>query len=1145
MVFDKRERERLTSVFSALGFGKNVLNKDPKSGRFSLTKPALDFALKKAAEGNYDVVPTGQVFSGGKFKRANPKDKKVQKLLRKGYNLRKFEYEPQAKDYVSTELGRIRSTEMVIGFETKKDGKWKRFEVQYPYNGKKAVPKIGVNFEYTGKDWEKNALNDIYDDAIRHFGDSGVRITKAELLNPKIIQSKKSVPKSIGNIKLKNASFINLDGIEKQKFDTGQGMCVYDFISSYYRDDKKLIKEFLDEDIFDYIFPYDWRKEGLSVNAIYTWCQNAKVNMLALDKDQKLILKHNCEEGARKKTLAFIAHNEHLYGLSDKVQIVSVAQRFADRKVNNEIPREKKEPKEKKKEEEYKTKTVKLNGLGKSSLHYMIEYMEDHDCEIKNKNVKLGKDGVDSFICEKTNEKIIFVDPRFDALRRYMKAEGKAYDGKKPSSMIYEAMKDYAIPKSSPNPLIKELFNKEHIKDMVHRGWYNGEQDLDDPRLHTYDINKCHSSILDNPETKWYIIDFNSKIEDYKGGKIEDGFYFVETDDDKLFCGNKFYLDTTVRLGLKDGLITKDNIKKFISPAKKCSKTLFTDMMEQYQTKLNPKNPHYKDLVKLLNNSISGILGKTKVHRPQSYISTSEVETFSYLVQNAKENIFHHSLETDEREYHLYGNKCSVYLNKHNLFMYIQILCNQLNKLYKAIKSATNNNFNRLVYRNVDSFSIMDEPSNTDFIGNEIGQFSEDEPPEYIFRHPYKNVEVDWERYQTNWEWIEDIKTSNDYEVLFDFVEQKKSLSIQARAGFGKSYMIEKLVEKYGDEGVLRFARTNCAAVRIGGKTIHSTLNYSFKNGFGFVNEKVLKKFEKDDKIKVICLDEQGICDAQIWHLLYQLKNRVGCAFFSFGDFYQLGPIDGKMYMNNEIVKNICDNTVCNLEYHEKCRHDPEMFEVCESFREGSKDVSMFKTIHWNDIGNFDIHICYTNEMMNKINERCAELMFDKKEENKVDLTDFIEYYKLDIDLRSSYKICAGMPIIGIVNNYEKEYWNGERFRIMGLGRTTEEEIEDPQAQVDNFIMRIRSEIDNREIIINFTEYYKNFDLAFAMTNHKIIGATIASDFVIHETDFFYCDSRWLYTAVSRGKSIRQVHHLPSSGLPPEFPQASSEDKST
>lgn len=1140
MVFDKRERERLKSVYSALGFKKEVLSKNPNSGRYSLTKKAQDFGLNLASKGNVDVVPTGQIYRKNKFMKANPKDKKVMKILRKRQAQRSFKYEPDFKDYVSVDIGRIKSTQMKIGFETKKDGRWQRFVVNYPYNGPKAVPTIGTNFEYTGEGWEKNALNDITDDAMRHFGNSGVRITEATLLNPKIIQGKKSVPKNLNKIKLRKASFINLDGIEEQKFDTGKDMCVFDFISAYYKDTKNgPIKELLDMEVWDDMFGKDWKKEGLSVDAIEHWCYWAEVNMIALDKDKKLLLKHNCEKGKYKKTLAFIAHNEHLYGLSDKVQIISLAQRYADRKVNNEFKTEKKEPS--KIVKNYKTKIVNLDGLGKTSLLYMIEYMETNDCEIINKNIRWGKDGVDSFLCEKTNEKIIFTDPRFDILRRYMKAEGKTYEGKKPSSLVYEAMNDYNIPKSCPNPLIKELFNKDHIKDMVHRGWYNGERDLDDPRLHTYDINKCHSSILDNPETKWYIIDFNSKIEDYEGGKIEDGFYFIETEDDKLFCGNKFYLDTTVKLGLEDGLINEDNIKKFIRPAKKCSKTLFTNMMEQYQKKLNDKNPHYNDLIKLINNTISGVLGKTKTHRPKSFISTSEDETFEYLVKNAKENIFHHSLETDTREYHLYGNKCSVYLNKHNLFMYIQILCNQLNILYKAIKKATKNNFNRLIYRNIDSFSIMGKPSDESFIGVERGYFTEEEPPKYIFKHLYKNVQVDWSKYQSDWIWTNKIQTSNDYEILFNFVEQKKSLSIQARAGFGKTYMIEKLIQKYGDEGVLRFARTNCAAVRIGGKTIHSTLKYSFQNGFGFINEKVLKKFENNDKIKVICLDEQGICDAQIWNMLYQLKNRVGCSFFSFGDFYQLGPIDGKMYLDNEIVKNICDNSVCNLEYHNHCRHDIEMFEVCESFRNGSKDITMFKTIHWNDISDYDIHICYTNEMMNKINERCLDVMYDKKVENKVDLTDFIFYYKLDIPLRSSYKICAGMPIIGLVNNYDKQYWNGERFRVMGLGRTTEEEIEEPQAQVDNFIMRIRSEIDNRDIIINFTEYFKNFDLAFAMTNHKIIGATISSNFVIHETDFFYCDSRWLYTAVSRGKSIGQVHLLPSSGLPQESPPTSSE----
>lgn len=49
------------------------------------------------------------------------------------------------------------------------------------------------------------------------------------------------------------------------------------------------------------------------------------------------------------------------------------------------------------------------------------------------------------------------------------------------------------------------------------------------------------------------------------------------------------------------------------------------------------------------------------------------------------------------------------------------------------------------------------------------------------------------------------------------------------------------------------------------------------------------------------------------------------------------------------------------------------------------------------------------------------------------------------------------------------------------------------------------------------------FDMAYCMTNHKIIGDTIKTDFCIHQTDFKYVDNEWLYTTISRAKTKIQV----------------------
>jgi hypothetical protein len=1079
-----------------------------------------------------------------------------------------LKYDNRIKQEISTDVATIRSSEVDITFKEynreKKD--FRSYTRTFSYSEKEFGPShvsYGIEDKFFkkkvpyGKDgWDVDERKRVLEHFKKYMEDYNSVITDIVMRDAKVFKTKRTTKGiSVLNIKLLHAIPIGIDGLrEKETWNTGKNTCVFDFINHYFKN-SRINKKFIKEEFFNQLFP-KWKDIGISAEEIKKWCAAAGVNMLALNKEEKLILKYYAGDKSKKSTLCFIVHNDHMYGFTDKYKIKIFADKFRD--LNPEMRRggggrERKEPLAGK---DYKTVEIEITNSNLSTTEYLVNFMHTNNIEIKNKNIKSKNGKIYMFICDDMKTKFIFDDGKGDVVKNYFKAENKEYTGQSSSSFVYEAMEKAQFDISTPNPILREFFDTKHMKDMVQHGYYGDNKDstltrdIEKGVLRSFDINKCHTSIIENPSEEWIIFDFDARIENYDGGEIVLGLYYVEADDKNLFTGNKLYASHVIKYGLQNNIILKSNIKKFIKASRSKPKSYLRDISESYNEVVNMENPHAKAMLKLLNNSTGGILGKHKSSRENVKISTSEEEAFMWLGSHIDDDIYVHEMVRGDKKFYIYGSKTTTLMEKTNIPMYIQILGEQLVKLHKAIVLATGNDFSRLVYRKVDSFTIRGEPVDSSFITDSRGGFSKDIVPtiDSTRNHPHKNIVVDWTKYQLDWDIDLKIKTSNDYEILFDYVEQKKSLNIQGRAGFGKTYMIDKLISEYGEDSVIRMAFTNCAAVRIGGKTIHSTLKFSFSNRSGVISEKVLESLANNKKIRCIIIDEQGTLDASLWNLVSQLKKRIKVSFLLFGDFFQLGPVDNKLYFENEIVKLISDRNMCELKYHSRCRHDEKLHSELEKIRSSDKkkpNLSAFKTATGSQIKDFKTHICFTNERCFDINELCADAMFSETGTSKVYLDDMIGRLKSfndkipDIPSKDFMGVCVGMPILCKANNSGKKYFNGERFHILDIKQNDEitDIITDPKVNYKTkefaktflsvITLTIKSEIDSGKIIdISTYNFLMDFDIGFAMTNHKIIGATIVEDFLIHQTDFYYADARWIYTALSRAKSISQVYLL-------------------
>lgn len=1180
MPFSLSEKRRVQDLMKSRGFKGNPFREN-KKGNFSYNSSGSKFAKTQVIAGDDSFVPPGNVYNATKnsfepdaeYLERN-KTKQFIARLQKRYPKKGFKYSKQTDTVYKPSDQAFVSAKTKMTFSVMKRSK-KRGLYKHTWT---EVSDQMTRLDWSpDPNWKEDALEEFERKLRDKYVDSDYVLESLDLKDVEFHTSRSASGADLANIKLKLFS-LNLDGFSKQTWDTRKGTCVYDFLLWYYKDDR-LDKEALKSPFFDQLFGEDWREEGLSADQIKHWCHWNDVNCIALDKDRNYVLKHTCEKGKKNKSLIFVVHNEHIYPFIERNQITSISHIFADKKVNGM----KKVLEDKSAEEKDRIKDYIINIVGintdKTPLEYMCETMIDNGIELQNYNIHWGKDGIDSFICNENKTKVIFNNRMSDVLRKYIENEGDKYLGERASAMVCKFMDEYNLKNSKPNTILNDLFSLDHIKDMVHNGMFgiHSSDDLEDKRLTSYDIKRCFTSILKNPLEEWYVFDFSCHVENHKGDKIGPGLYFVETNDRKLFVGNKFYSASVVKVGLTEGLITHDNIKKFIRPAQLLDRDYFTNLLDKYKDNLNSKNETYEDLIKILNNTTAGMLGKTKKHHYERKITTSNDEMWNYLSNKDKEDLFVYSVKVKGTQFFVYGEKNSILKDQHNLPQYLQIVGEQLIKMYWAAKLFCGGKWNRLIHRKADCLTIRGKPTaGHELIQDEEGYFREQPPPEprHVVNWPYKNMKVGWEKYQHVWTIDESIKDSNDFEKIFDYIEKKKSLSIQAEAGMGKSFVISKITEKYGADKVIRLAFTNCAARRIGGQTIHSLFMCNTSDeGSKRASVAILKKLEKDvenDDLKVICIDEQGTIGSDLWKILYDAKKRLKVSFLSFGDFHQIKPIEGKRYNEHEVVKYICDYKKCWFQYHDKCRQTLEMYKICQDIRRGEYSLKKFKHITWQELTNFRTHICYTNERCDKVNIECAQAFMDNTENRPyINLWDdevmdyFWKEWNVDTPEFKLYNsLCKNMPIMCFQTEHRKGWYNGERYIIKNIreGEFNMELIEhttpENKEEFIKFLEIVGEKWDEKktfkvqmrefciehlmtsklidivsldgmvEHTITPYEYVCDFEIAFAMTNHKIIGETISEDFVVHQIDFRYSDDSWVYTAVSRGRDINQVHLL-------------------
>jgi hypothetical protein len=1132
------ERKRLKPIFQAGGVGKAF--KKNKKGKYYFTQEAKKFIGAQAFDKKNQYLPAGTVWDETKqsiVARNTILDKKgrlLKRLQKKGLTFKKKERTIQYKGQ-GFMTGSIRVELMKPGAKN----------IEIRQQGFDAVPY--TNTKEAEQRIKEQLLPLVISEAERQF------VVSVKVINPVIIRNGKSTP-DIGDIKLRRA-FLKLDGYNTDGIDKHEFQCFRDAFMYRYENDKNINKDALDPEVWDLFFSErdeNYKKEGISCNDFKDWCQAFDIPMVIVQDDEVPIINYyprvtdEVKEIQAKFPMTFVGcmRDGHIYLQTNQSKIDSASHR-----VKNHGGIMVHKTKNSKTREELNLPITyldihsnrmdvvakELKTVEECRHQKMCDIMEEEETNVLSTNIRYRDNQLQEFVLK--NKRYVFDDENKKLIRKCAEFLGQEYKGLTPIEMVVCFLKNENIPTSFCNPEINKLLLDEKVKDRTHVGGviatnlkpgledilYANQEYLkkryENENIKTFDIPKCHTDILENYPSTWIIFEPKDEIQKYEPvSTLRPGLYFVETDDRKLFTGNNWCDHYYVTEGLNEKIITHENIKYQIISTKPQSKYLYTNLIKGLKEMCKPLPVELgKPLCKLLCNMVSGCAGKTATASTKHYLSWNKQEMERHLIHYADKRdhkVFSYPVKRGNETFYHYGHRIIGARSRHNLPHYLQILGLQNILTYRYIKKMTNNDWSKVLYRRCDAFTVIDGPSPKSkiykqLVTNKPGMLRLEENPLKPVQKPYYDVEI--ADIQRDW----DIKEmySYDYQQLIDLVESGKSAMITAPGGYGKTYMIYKLMEKYPDEEHICCAWMNTHAYRIQGKTLHKQF------GLSMDETKIHKNrlnYLKKSKTKVIIVDEIGTLDGELWTILYEIKaNCPDISILCFGSFKQLKPIDRGNYEDHSLSHIVCEGRRYKLQYHDKCRCNIPLKQFLHKIdtNDFNQIDKMMRTLP--KINKFvETNIVATNEYRHKLNYYINKAMST--------LHDTI-LYKSDLLAKDkngekySCYLYEGCKFIGVeTDNEDEKYFNGERFKCI--------KFDDDTITLLSFLRK------DHIIQIPYREMEK-FDLSYALTCHKVQGDTLEGPVMIHQyKKGFEHDNNWIRTAVERPKQLNQIF-LPDDNL--------------
>lgn len=396
-----------------------------------------------------------------------------------------------------------------------------------------------------------------------------------------------------------------------------------------------------------------------------------------------------------------------------------------------------------------------------------------------------------------------------------------------------------------------------------------------------------------------------------------------------------------------------------------------------------------------------------------------------------------------------------------------------------------------------------------------------------------KNIKKEQEHPSYNQKEI--ILDESQKKILNEIIETKRNMVILGSAGTGKSTTIKAIIKacKQQNINIGVTATTGCAAILIGGNTIHSfmgigTAEYS---AITLANNILYKKHKlsKLVKLEILLIDEISMMNAELLskvsNVLSIIRNNPspfgGVQVILIGDFYQLPPVQGEFCFKSDIWNQM------NFSIHQLTKiyrqSDTQFLDILYRAREGKmtdEDMETLqkcngnnfpKTIQPTRLYSLNVDVSLINETQyNKLTT--PEKIYETKYKNKKSKT-----YADKMKIPEQLKLRVGSQVMVTKNiDPDNNIINGTRGVVIAM--------EDTQIKIEL--------MNHKEYLItpvkitsqdepNIEVQYIPLKLAWAITIHKSQGLTIdCAEMDLGESIF---QSGQAYTALSRVKDLNSV----------------------
>ena len=523
------------------------------------------------------------------------------------------------------------------------------------------------------------------------------------------------------------------------------------------------------------------------------------------------------------------------------------------------------------------------------------------------------------------------------------------------------------------------------------------------------DMKKCRRNLTYNSKYKFPVFTVMDIVQPFSGA-IRCGFYYIENVLNTFpLRGNGWYSQPMVEYVLEQQLITMEDIVAELIPSNQLKNDYFQKPID---TLLNAFACE-PTLQKLSVNSMVGLLGKTKhsashtkfaecPHEAAQWWGDNKDEgNYDVFIRNIPlnngktlyEGIFNEDIQAESTKYPLYK----------------QILEMEAIELHK-LESLIMDNGGTILDRNTDAirYSLRKGKQALEFHhfwddNNTVVKYQNEEPTPLrceVLANMRREKTLDMTPFELQWNTQFDYDGSAEEEAR-RIVESNKSYHIDGRAGTGKSYLVNKVIEelKLQDKKFMGFSPTNKGARIINGSTIHSVyFQYQSRKSKLF---KILKDVE------YIFIDEVSMMIKDFYTLFVLIKRTFPTIkFIIAGDFGQLPPVADNWegdYENSPAMNLLCDGNKIKLT---TCRRsDVELFSLC-------MDVESVIKHNFKPTQDTYLNIAYTHKTRKVVNNRCME-RYNTENKFKTFEVKADKYNPKTQDLQ----LAKGMPLIPRTKN--------------------------------------------------------------------------------------------------------------------------------